>query len=94
MPDSQPNQISGTARRSGRRTAWSFRPRSARRWSHATSIGTSPVYVSRLDYHTSGSTISDARSYHFSWNDACPPHVVQAIARHSDVKITLKVYAL
>lgn len=22
-----------------------------------------------------------------------PPHVVQAIARHSDVKITLKIYA-
>ena len=22
-----------------------------------------------------------------------PPHIVQAIARHSDVKITLKIYA-
>jgi integrase len=41
----------------------------------------------------SGCTTCATPSCRCSWSWACPPHVVQAIARHADVKITLKIYS-
>ena len=41
---------------------------------------------------TQGTPYGQKDVYQF-WTSAYPPHLVQAIARHADVDITLKIYA-
>ena len=56
-------------------------------------VGT--LTFARVGWHTSGDALLANRHTVVSllMELGVPPHVVQAIARHADVKVTLKVYA-